>query len=358
MQTLDTFLATRRPALLGLGEPSHWLDGLSRFRNDVVAHLVQHHGYRSLALETDCLAARKVDRYVSTGEGDRADVLATGFSHGFGELPANQALVDWLRDHNAGQAPEDQVRFHGFDAPVEMSSAPSPREVLTELHTFLASHLDDVPHDVETIERLAGADRRWADDAIMWGRAESIGDSPDARALRLIADDLAAAYERSRPALPEDGALLARTAVGLCRYHRLMAAPGDRMTQLGGQRDAMMAEHLLALPKTLVLAHNQHLQRTPAVMMGARWWNAGTQVAARLGDRYVFIATDFGGSDALGEPEPGTLHAHLAATVADRELVETAGIDPALPARTGDGRGYLPFDEVAAADAVLFLHRG
>ncbi|HEY5858578.1 MAG TPA: erythromycin esterase family protein [Aldersonia sp.] len=51
-------------------------------------------------------------------------VLATGFSHGFGAVPGNRELVEWLRAHNAGRAPQDRVRFHGFDTPVEYSAAP------------------------------------------------------------------------------------------------------------------------------------------------------------------------------------------------------------------------------------------
>ncbi|WP_134733575.1 erythromycin esterase family protein [Amycolatopsis nivea] len=358
MKTFDDFLAHRSPTLLGLGEPTHWTEAFPLFRNEIFQHLVLEHGYRSIALESDCLAGRLVDRYVTTGEGDLDKVLATGFSHGFGAFPSNRALVEWMRAHNAGRAPEDQVHFHGFDAPLEMASAPSPRAVLTELHGFLADHLDDVPHDVATIERLAGDDAAWASEAAMWDGAKSKGDSPDARELRLIADDLAAHFERARPALPAGGDLLARTAVGLCRYHSLMADTSpERMGRLGAQRDAMMADNLLALPGAFVSAHNQHLQRRAASMMGAQWWSAGAQVAHRLGARYVFIATDFGSSDGVEDPAPGTLQAYLAATVQDRELVETAGIDPDLPARTGDGRGYLPFDAVEAADAIAFLHR-
>ncbi|MBB4686684.1 erythromycin esterase family protein [Amycolatopsis jiangsuensis] len=358
MKTFETFLARRCPTLLGLGEPTHWTEAFPLFRNEVFRYLVREHGYRSIALETDCLAGRLVDRYVTTGAGDLDQVLATGFSHGFGAFPSNRALVEWLRDHNTGRAPEDQVRFHGFDAPLEMASAPSPRAVLTELHGFLSAHLDDVPYDVATIERLAGEDAGWADEAAMWDGRKSQGDRPAARELRLIADDLAGQCERARPGLPEGGELLARTAVGLCRYHALMTDTSpERMGRLGAQRDVMMAENLLALPHTFVSAHNQHLQRRAISMMGGQWCSAGAQVAHRLGDRYVFIATDFGSSDAVGEPASGTLQAHLAATVQDRELVETAGIDPDLPARTGDGRAYLPFDAVGAADAIAFLQR-
>ena len=356
MQTFDDFLVRRSPELLGFGEPTHWVEAFPLFRNEVFRHLVRRHEFRSIALETDCLAARRVDRYVTTGEGELDQVMATGFSHGFGAFPANRELVEWLREFNAGR--DDQVRFHGFDAPLEMASAPSPRRVLLELHGFLAEHLDDVPHGAATIERLAGEDGPWENEAVMWGRAESIGDRPAARELRLVADDLAGCLDRARPQLPPDGELLARTAVGLCRYHAVMAGPpDDRMSRLGAQRDAMMADNLLALPRTFVSAHNQHLQRAAADLMGARWWSAGSQVAARIGARYVFIATDFGSADALPDPAPGTLQAYLAEHAPDRELLETAGIDPALPPRAGDGRGYVPFDAVAGADAIAFLHR-
>ena len=127
-RVLDELLAARPepPAVLALGEPTHGIEAFPLLRNDFLSHLVDR-GFRSIALETDIFAASIVDDYVCGAPAELETVLATGFSHGFGAVPGNRELVDWLRAHNSGVAPEDRVRFHGFDAPLEFSAAPSPR---------------------------------------------------------------------------------------------------------------------------------------------------------------------------------------------------------------------------------------
>ncbi|WP_344862012.1 erythromycin esterase family protein [Amycolatopsis ultiminotia] len=359
---LETLLADRNPTLLALGEPTHGVAAFTTLRNEFLYHLVEQHGYRSVALESDCLAGRLVDAYVTTGEGDRQAVLTAGFSHGFGNLQGNRDLVEWLRDFNAGQRPADRVRFHGIDAPTEITGGDSPRGVLLELHRFLSAHLDHVPGDVATIEKLVGDDEEWTTEAAMWDPTKSKGDSADAGALRLLTDDLVALLEKEKPGLPEGGDLLARTAQGLLRYHAVVADPAPtRISLMLGQRDAMMAANLLALPRTFVFAHNGHLQRNLSTGQGFgpawRWWSAGAQVARHLGDRYTFIAGELGASETQPDPDPATLQGYLASVVPDRALVATAGLDPELAARTDAVQGYSPFSDVTGADAIAFLRR-
>src|SRR5436309_1507434 len=100
-----------RPRLLGLGEPTHGPEEFLRLRNRMFRRLVDHEGYRSIALETDVIAAQLVDEYVAGGPGDLDEVVSTGFSHGFGAAAGNRELVAWMREHNAGCAPGDRLRF-------------------------------------------------------------------------------------------------------------------------------------------------------------------------------------------------------------------------------------------------------
>src|SRR6476619_2065983 len=99
----DEFLAGRAqsPTMLALGEPTHGIAAFPLLRNEILRHLAGR-GYRSIALETDFFAAATVEDYVAGGSGDLDELLATGFSHGFGNVPGNRELVQWLRAHNAG----------------------------------------------------------------------------------------------------------------------------------------------------------------------------------------------------------------------------------------------------------------
>ncbi|WP_018680359.1 erythromycin esterase family protein [Actinokineospora enzanensis] len=364
---LDALLATRAepPALLALGEPTHGIAAFPLLRNDILAHLVDR-GYRSIALETDVFAAALVDDHVTGGDADLDTVLATGFSHGFGRVPGNRELLDWLRAHNTGRAPADQVRFHGFDAPLEFAAAPSPRR---SLHT-VADHLPASlrPVSARDLDALLGDDAAWSDEAAMYDPAASIGDSEHARALRVVADDLASALRRAAPDLrPADptgydhAAAHARTALGLLRYHAAMATPAvDRLGNLAGVRAEMMADNLLAILAAghgpcLVFAHNAHLQ--PARSEGAAGWgNAGALVARTLGSRYLFVATD-----ANPAGEPGTLQGVLAAATTGRTLFPAdtlrAALDPSVRAGEPILPGHIPLTpaDLDGADAVVFI---
>lgn len=396
---LGNFLGSlrARPRLLGIGEPMHGEEEFPRLRDRMFRHLVESEGYRSIAIESDCLAALMVDAYVAGGEGSLGEVMESGFSHGFGGSDANRELVVWMRDHNRNRALADGLRFYGFDAPTEISGAASPRQALTALHGYLATHLeaDLLPCDLETIDRLVGDDGHWTDPAAAMDPSRSVGASREAGELRLLADDLGALLASESPRLvaaasEEDwrrARLHGRTASGLLRYHAAMAdGSGSRaaqMSRLLGQRDAMMSENLRAIAArearrgpTLVFAHNSHLQKDrssfllPAGWGGGTvsWWSAGAISSAQMGDRYAFLASAVGSApdQGLGVPSPDTLEGALYAVAEGRcifgskRLAESVRArSPKLTPRTdaSNNRGYsaLDPDRLDGTDGVVFV---
>lgn len=373
-RAVDEMLAgrTEPPALLALGEPTHGIEAFPLLRNELLGELVER-GYRSIVLETDAFAASVVDDYVAGASARIDEVLATGFSHRFGAVPGNRELVEWLREYNAGRSSRDRVRFYGFDAPTENYSAPSPRRALTTVADYLPVALR--PGSARDLDGLLGEDADWSTEAAAFDPAVSVGDSDHARALRVVADDLASALRRAapdlRPADPDgyDHAIAyARAAQGLLRYHAAMAtAAPDRIATLLSLRAEMMADNLLAIVRrewrrgpSLVFAHNVHLQRTASDMpVGdgeATWGGAGALVALTLGERYVFVATD-----ASPRSEPGTLQRALAEATTRRALFPAQPLRAALPPSIGAGepivRGHIPLTPaaLAGADAVIFV---
>ncbi|CAM5443570.1 hypothetical protein GCM10010329_51200 [Streptomyces spiroverticillatus] len=379
------------PLLLGLGEPTHGAEQFLELRNELFLHLVRHHGYRAITLESDCLAATRVDDYVTTGTGDLDQVLATGFTHRFGAFAANRDLVVRLREHNTDLPPEEQVRFHGFDGPLDIGDTPSPRTSLLAAHTHLADRLPAhrVPHTPDTLRELLGDDAPWEEGQALKDPALSVGGTPRARELRAAADDVLAVYETELPTLrPQDPTAFdrahthARTARGLLRYHAAMASTApDRIAVMLGIRDAMMAENLLALAAarrtpSLVFGHNSHLQRTRCGMdfLGEqRWWGAGALVAASaIGDRYAFVAADSTPEAAAAcapswadpadaaRPEGETLQHALAAAAPARAFFPAHALasHDAVPGRRAPGSWwYAPLDpaDLPAMDAVAFV---
>jgi erythromycin esterase-like protein len=371
-----------RPRLLALGEPTHGQDTLLDVRNDLFRQLVEQEGYRTIAIESDCMMGLVVDDYVTSGTGTLDEVMERGFSHGFGVSAANRELVRWMRVYNDGRPASGQLRFAGVDGPLEITGAASPRQALTALHGYLSARVevDLLPCTAETLDRLLGADDRWTNPAAMTDPARSVGQSAEAGRLRLLADDLTALLDAQAPHLigatsREDwdrARLYGRTAIGLLRYHYWMADTSPaRMTRLVGVRDQMMAHNLLAVAArgpALVHAHNSHLQREKSTMrMGGRlleWWSAGALVSARLGEGYAFVATALGTirHQGVGTPPPDTVEGLLYALPEDRRVIDAPRLATALggtrPApRVSPWFGYAPLDpaHLAHSDGLVFV---
>ncbi|GAB3178074.1 erythromycin esterase-like protein [Micromonospora palomenae] len=375
-------LLPTRPRLLALGEPTHGEDVLLEVRNEIFRQLVEQEGYRTIAIESDCVMGLVVDDYVTSGTGILDEVMERGFSHEWGAFAANRELVRWMRAYNDGRPGSEQLRFAGFDGPLEITGAASPRQALTALHGYLTAWVDAdlLPCTAETLDRLLGADDRWTNPAAMMDPAESVGQTPDAKQLRLLADDLVALLDAQTPHLIAASAredwhrarLYGRTATGLLRYHFWMADTSpSRVARLLGVRDSIMAANLLAIAErgpALVNAHNGHLQRHKSTMrMGdlpLEWWSAGAIVSAHLGEGYAFLATALGtirhqGVDA---PPPDTIEGLLYALPEERYIVNARRLATALAnvtpaARVSPWFGYSPLDpaHVDSIDGIVFV---
>jgi erythromycin esterase-like protein len=287
-----------------------------------------------------------------------------------------------MRAYNAGRPASERLRFAGFDGPLEMTGAASPRQALTALHGYLAARVDAdlLPCTAETLDRLLGADDRWTDPAAMTDPARSVGQSAEAARLRLLADDLVALLDEHTPHLIgatsrddwDRARLYGRTVTGLLRYHYWMADTSPaRMTRLVGLRDQMMAHNLLALAErgpALVHAHNAHLQRGKSTMQmwqgPVEWWSAGAVVNAHLGERYAFLATALGTIRHHGveTPPPDTVEGLLYALPEDRCVVDARRLAAVLRDMTPAPRespwfGYAPLDpaHLAGHDGIVFL---
>jgi erythromycin esterase-like protein len=380
-------LLPARPRVLALGEPTHGEGTLHAVRNELFRQLVEQEGYRTIALESDCLMGLLVDDYVTaagvSAQDDLDDVMARGFSHEWGAFPGNRELVRWMRSFNADRPASDRLRFAGVDGPLEITAAASPRQALTALHGFLAERLRTalLPCSGDALDSLIGPDDRWTEPAAMMDPSRSVGQSAEARELRLIADDLVALLgahapgliAASAPAEWERARLYGRTATGLLRYHFWMAdsSPG-RMTWLLGVRDAMITANLLAVAErgpVLVSAHNSHLQRNLSTMRRwdhptLEWWGAGAQVDAELGAGYAFLATAVGtirhqGVDA---PPSDSVEGLLYALPGEQYLVDAARLAASFGEHLPDARvspwfGYAPLDpaQLAAVDGIVFV---
>nr|MDT0656475.1 DUF6194 family protein [Micromonospora sp. DSM 115978] len=368
---LKSLVRARRPHLLAIGEPYHGEPAFPRLRNRILETLAGY-GFRSIAIESDRAAGLAVNDYV---QGRRDDVdLSTGISHGWGSHPATRELIDWLRDHNDTLPSAERVTFHGFDAPTEITGAPSPGPLLRELCDYLGVPAPD-------LDRLVGDESRWSDQEIMFDATRSPGRSSEAAVLRGLAEDLRTRLHADAPRLIADtgthsfnrARVLATTAIGLLTYHAAMAEPGTQSQRIGrllAVRDALMAQNLLDIlaaerdrGPVLVSANNAHLQRHPSRWdthwdgqdLAAQWNGAGSIVSPLLGEKYLYMAGSLGASGpiGLGQPQPGTYEDRLGPQTGI--FPPPAGND--LRERAADLLGYFPLDTgtVQTCDAILHI---
>ena len=349
--------------VLGFGETLHGGEDILVLRNWLFQRLVEAHGFSAIAVESSFPRGRAVNEYVAgRGAASYDAVQETGFSHGFGQLEANRALVEWMRDTNADPGRRVTLQFYGFDTPTEMMYADSPRQTLTFVLDYLAS-VDSARAGAyrERIDPLLGQDAAWETPEAAMDPSKSIGLSPAATALRIETEDLIAELRARRPELVAQGdrsryleALQhASVARQLLNYHAEVARESsDRIVRLLSLREAAMADNVAYIVsreqdrgKVLVFAHNSHLQRGQAHwQLGPHalvWSPVGAHLAEMFGPRYAVIGSALGTSEAngIGQPEPGTLEARL-----------TAAPGPARFIPTHRGQG-LPAAEIAALPA-------
>jgi erythromycin esterase len=346
--------------LLGFGEALHGGEDILILRNRLFQRLVEAHSYSAIAIESSFPRAHIVNEYVAgRGPASYEAVQDTGFSHGFGRLNANRELMEWMRRYNADPTHHVKLRFYGFDSPTEMTGTDSPSHVLHFVLDYLTS-IDKASGQEyrQRIEPLLGQDYDWENPAAMMDPTKSIGLSPEATALRIETEDLISELRARRPELVAKSdqsrylevLQFASEARQLLNYHAELARQSDqRVSRLLGIRDAMMADNLAYVVsrerdrgKVLAFAHNSHLQRGKTQwQLGPdvnTWWPMGSHLNEIFGKRYAVFGSAVGVSDAngIGQPEAGTLEAHL-----------TAVPGPARFIPTHKGQG-LPTSEIAA----------
>ncbi|WP_410659157.1 erythromycin esterase family protein [Amycolatopsis sp. lyj-112] len=359
--------------LLALGEPTHQVPAFAQVRNELFAQLVDR-GFRSIALETDRVAALTANDFVREGVGTLDTAMSEGFTHDFGALDGNRQLITWMREYNENRPAAERLTFHGFDLQTENTSAPSPRPYLEYARDYLGLDVD--------IAGLIGDDERWSREEAVLDPAKSPGATAEAYRLRAIATDLLAALrsqERELAASTSDAAwsraeVHLMAGIDLLRYHRQCAEPlelSGRLHLLLTTRDAVMARNLLDIRAaeagrggTLVFAHNLHLKPHPSTMeVGGTeitWLPAGALVGPLLGDGYAFIASSLGRSEAIAleEPEANTYEGFL-----QKHITTDWGLTPATAIPTADIRtdptpmqGYFPLDRTILDTADGILH--
>jgi len=141
MQPLKSVIGNAR--LVGLGEQTHGNKEFALVRHRVFRFLVEEMGFGGLVMEVEEVPARKMDKYVKTGEGDPHKILA---DIGYGFVFNTQEvfdLVQWMREYNQNNSA--QLTFKGCDIKQTGQETLNERDELMARNTF--RFLDEVEEE-------------------------------------------------------------------------------------------------------------------------------------------------------------------------------------------------------------------
>lgn len=298
LRPLKRALADRR--VVGLGEATHGTREFFRLKHRLVRMLVCELDLRVFALEANFPAARRIDEYVVSGDGDARSALEAARFWTW-QTGGMEALIEWMREYNAGRPTDEKIRFYGFDMQYARGAAERLGEVLERVDP---ASLDEIGEELTTVT----AGRNWD------GRA-------DLKRWLIAAETVAVKLrrrfqrreDRYRAALTErEWRLLRRHRRILEQAHELVVAQTFEESIPEGVREAAMAENVEWIldhedaERIAVWAHNGHVRRgpfrpgdweTPPMTMGAH-------LADAFGEDYYALGFEFGRGSFRARPDP------------------------------------------------------
>ena len=314
------------------GEATHGSREFFRMKHRAFEYLVETLGYTHFLIEATMPEARALDRYITTGQGDPAKLLAGLY---FWTWNTQEVLdfIQWMRTYNV-RAGTPRIRFFGFDMQF-------PHQALDSLPAMLGR--------VSASAQAQGAVAVRCFDGVRDG-ARRLNSAPYAAlpvaqqescaaGLAALADTARAHRAGWSAQLGAEDAAWLEQYITLGQQWEHMARTTDA-TQLFNRRDRAMADNVLWIAgrdpqaRLFAWAHNGHVSRRPNTM--------GRHLANALGDQYRNVAFTFGNgrfnavtqlaSGAFGQlqvqtingPDGGfTLEGMLNATLEPRLILDT-----------------------------------
>lgn len=268
--------------IVGAGEASHGTREFFQVKHRLFRHLVEHHGFTTLAMEAPVAEALDVDEYVRTGRGDPAAALGGLYAWTW-QTEEILELIQWMRAWNADARHEVKLRFRGFDMQ-------SPVRATLQSLAYVA-----------TVNSSAAAAALAAlaplTDPFLLDRFRRTATPSDMTRLDSAAQLFVATLDSMRvPWSAATGESQWHTARGLARVVAQFTASLDDPDEIGNLRDRFMAENLLRLLEEpgarggiFAWAHNDHVTRDSTAYVR----RMGAHLSAALGEGYMNVGFAF-----------------------------------------------------------------
>ena len=105
----------KQAKIVGLGEATHGTKEFFEMKHRIFKYLVEHHGCKAFAFESDYSECIYIDRYITGGEGDLDDLMNNTMIFWTWCTAEVRALLQWMREYNEGKEKKDMIRYFGVD---------------------------------------------------------------------------------------------------------------------------------------------------------------------------------------------------------------------------------------------------
>jgi erythromycin esterase len=278
-------------------------------RNRLIRYAVSQLGFTAVALETGLSTSKRIYDYVLGKTTETDSTLKESFSYGFGSLPENLELIQWLRTWNATQPQARRVRFYGIDltgqaSPYAYRSVEAVLSFLDHADPDLGREIRKQYADLIPVFRTDKYVKLTATEKdVITGKIQDMVALIRRERIPLTTATSRDEYEWAlRQALnaAQDDAFL-RTIPPEFDLAGPDHFSGERGEHVEEMRELAMADNLLWVQrressrgKVLFFAHDAHVQTGVAMWSTAQFRAAGRYLRSALDRDMVVIGTYFG----------------------------------------------------------------
>ncbi|MBS0028193.1 erythromycin esterase family protein [Chitinophaga sp. 22321] len=265
--------------IIGAGEATHGSKEFTEVRHRLFKFLVTEMGFKTLAIEADYAAVRRVNEYVIYGKGTSLQALE---AIGVWIYYTREwlSLLEWMSAFNAGKADADKIRCYGFDM---QSERPALQSIAMQLKQFSPGDYAGKFKALETLEftgkQLEPKDRSTINDLLI-----------------SVQQYISTHGEKLLDSLGADGYATLRHDLDIVKQCLSQYETSDVYTAVG-IRDKSMAANIKWIADQrpgnegiFVWAHNGHISKDSSLSF-LHWM--GSYLKQYFGDSYYALGLSF-----------------------------------------------------------------
>jgi len=136
--------------IVALGEGTHGTSEFFKMKHRIVRFLAEEMGFTVFAIEANMPEARKVNRYVLTGEGDPRRALS-GLYFWTWDTSEVLAMIEWMKEYNLSG--KGRMEFYGFDMQFPDVAMQNVREFVEKADPEFMPPLEEHYRQVDAISQ-------------------------------------------------------------------------------------------------------------------------------------------------------------------------------------------------------------